>query len=166
MELNIKTIVSLAPIIGVLVAICALIYQIRRSRFSLNVELCLKLEDKFNSSDFRKRRSNAAKLILKKQFVKAEDVFDYFETLGYLVREKALDKKIVWSTFFEWVQGYWAAGVDYILEARQEDKDQTIWEDFEYLHNELLKIQRKRGNKSQPELLSQTELVTFLKKEF
>jgi hypothetical protein len=161
-----ELVITLTPIVGVLVAICALIYQISRSRFSLNVELCLKLEDKFNSPDFRKTRSNAAKLILKKQFVKAEDVFDYFETLGYLVREKALDKKIVWSTFFEWVQGYWSAGIQYIQEARQEGKDQTIWEDFEYLHNELLKIQRERGNSSQPELLSHTELVTFLKKEF
>ena len=161
-----ELIVTLTPIVGVLVAICALIYQIRRSRFSLNVELCLKLEDKFNSPDFRKARSNAAKLILKKQFDKAEDIFDFFETIGYLVREEALDKKIVWSTFFEWVQGYWSSGLKYILDSRQEDKDQTIWEDFEYLHTELLKIQRERGNRSQPELLTNSELVTFLKKEF
>ncbi len=166
MDFDIKNIVSLAQILGVLVAICALIYQIRRSRFSLNVELCLKLEDKFNSPDFHKIRSNAAKLILKGDLLKAEDVFDFFETLGYLVHEKALDKEIVWNTFFEWVQGYWSAGVNYIQEARQKDKDQTIWEEFEYLYNELLKVQRKRANRSQPAFFNQSELTTFLKEEF
>jgi len=163
--LTLNTVVSVAPIIGVLVAAWALIYQIRRSRFALNVELSLKLEDRFNSSDFEKIRSNAARPMLKQQFLLAENVFDFFDTLGYLVRCKAVDKEIIWSIFFHWAHGYWSAGSQYIARRRQNENDQTLWEDFEYLHNELLKLHRRKGNRLHSTLLNKKEITEFLEEE-
>jgi hypothetical protein len=165
MYLEYESILKTVPVLSVFVAICALIYQIRRSRFSLNVELTLKLEDRFNSSDFEKIRSNAAKSMLKKQFHLAEDVFDFFETLGYLVRRKAVDKEIVWHTFFHWVHGYWSAGAQQITKRRNEEKDQTLWEDFEYLHRLLVELDRRKNRKRCTALLGRSQIDQFLKQE-
>jgi len=162
--ISLKYWVSIAQIIGVLVAIFALIWQIRRSWFLSNIEINLKLEDKFNRPDLKDMRHKAAKCMLDGQFSEAEDVFDFFETIGHLVRRKKLDKEFVWHTFYEWIHGYWSSGVEYITETRKREEDQTLWEDFEWLHNELLKIQKHKGGISRP-LLSKEEIKKFLENE-
>jgi len=116
--MNFKHFLELVPALGVLVAILALCYQILRSRFSMNLDLVLKLDNKFNSDEFRKLRATIAKSILesgKDQIADdIEDVFDLFETVGYFVRHHALNKKIVWHTFYVWLHGYWSVGNNYI----------------------------------------------------
>ena len=48
----------------------------------------MKLDDRFNTEDFRQIRSHAAQSLLSSQkLVDAEDVFDFFETVGLLVRQ-------------------------------------------------------------------------------
>lgn len=135
----------------------------------MNLDLILKLDDKFNSIEFKKIRSKASNAILSEEtdnkFVQVEDVFDFFETLGYFVKHKALDKKIVWHTFYGWVHSYWSVGKDYILSERKEEIDKTLWEDFQWLHNELLKIERINTKKSIPEILSREEIVKFFNNE-
>jgi hypothetical protein len=164
-----RNIINIVPALGVLVTVIALYYQIWRSQFSMNLDLILKLDDKFNSSDFKKIRSKASSAILSEEtdnkFIHAEDVFDFFETLGYFVKHKALDKKIVWHTFYGLAHSYWSVGKDYIFSVRKEKADDTLWEDFQWLHNELLKIERTNTNKLEPEILSQEEIVKFLKNE-
>ena len=167
--MSIKLLLNIAPALGVLVAAIALYYQILRSRFSMNLDLVLKLDERFNAADFKNIRSKASSLLLTKRtknnLKRAEDVFDFFETLGYMVKHKALDKNIVWHTFYYWVHGYWSIGKDYILSSRQEESDKSIWEDFEWLHNELLKIERVKGKKSECELICQEKIIEFLKDE-
>ncbi len=166
MCVDFKLILNIAQILGVIAAICGLIYQIRRSRFSLNLELVLKFDDKFNGEHFKRKRIKAATSILKKkQYLDAEDIFDFFETVGYLVRKKTLNKKIVWHTFYGWVQGYWSSGIEHIKRKRREENDNTLWEDFEYLHAVLLNIQRSEANKSDAEVLNKNKIIEFLKEE-
>jgi hypothetical protein len=160
-----KTLVSTAQFGGVLVAISALWWQIRRARVSTNVELVLKFDDKFNREDFRRIRSIAARQFRGSQSAdSAEDVFDFFETLGYLVRTGAIEKELAWHTFYEWVRGYWSVGLQHIQTKRQERKDPALWADFEYLHKVLLKVQRKTSS-GDPELLTTAEIDKFLTDE-
>ncbi len=164
-----KNLITIVPALGVLVAVIGLFYQIWRSKFSMNLDLVLKFDDKFNNPDFKKIRLKVSRTIfnkkMKNKFTDAEDVFDFFETVGYLVRHRALNKKIVWSTFYFWVHNYWSYGKDYIINERIEEKDKTIWEDFEWLHNELLKIERKETGKQEPEIASKEEILDFFKYE-
>ena len=103
---TLKTLVSIAQVGGVLVAISALWWQIRRARLATNVELALRFDDKFNREDFRKLRADAAKELKQGDpSKKAEDVFDLFETIGYLVRTSAIRRELAWHTFYEWVHG-------------------------------------------------------------
>lgn len=163
------TIGNLIASIAVLITAIALYYQIWRSRFSMNLELVLKREDKFDSPEFRKIRSSASNSILNgttiEKFKEAEDVFDFFETIGYFVKHKALDREIVWHTFYHWVHLYWSAGKEYILIFRQKYDDPTYWEDFECLHNTLLKIQESKTRNQEPEILSQEKIIEFLNDE-
>jgi len=156
--------VTVAPI-GVIVAVCGLWWQIRRARLTMNVELTLKLATEFDRNDFRKIRSLAATELKTGSSKEAEDVFDFFETLGYLVRTGAIEIELAWHMFYEWAHGYWSAGHQQIECRRQERKDPKLWSDFEFLHKELMKVQRRESSSGEPGLLSPTLIQEFLQDE-
>jgi hypothetical protein len=80
-------------------------------RLSLAADLAMKLEDRFDAKGFKEVRSSAANALLSKQnWENAEDIFDFFETLGLLVRTKAVTKELAYNSFFHWVNLYWNAG--------------------------------------------------------
>ncbi len=159
--MNLALILTLA---GVLVAIVGLWFQIQRSRFSMSVELTLKLDDRFNGDDFSQVRSRAAKGILKREYEEAENVFDFFETLGLLVRRGALDTEMVWNTFFYWIHRYWLAGSDYIL--NEQRIDPSTWADFKLLHDKVVALEKKKTGATDSDLfLSGETIKQFLKQE-
>lgn len=137
--------------VGAVVAATASVFVASKSRkdfrLSLAADLSMKLDDRFNSEEFNEARSKAAKALLNKEnLAEAEDVFDFFETLGLLVRTKAVTKELVYNFFFHWVNLYWAAGRDYILERRKTSK--TLWTDFESLYKALIDIEKQKDNAS------------------
>ena len=159
--MNLGLIINLA---GVIVAILVLLFQIQRSAFSMSVDLTLKLDDRFNSDSFRKLRIISAKGILRKEFHEAEEVFDFFETLGLLIRRGALDKEMVWSTFFYWIHRYWLASSDYILNAQKDDP--SLWSDFKLLHEEVVQVEKKKRKITDSDLFVTGEKIReFLKEE-
>jgi len=159
--MNLALTLTLASLI---VAILALLFQILRSNFSMSVDLILKLDDKFNNDSFKKLRRVAAKNIMKNNFKEAEDVFDFFETLGLLLRKGALDKEMVWNTFFYWIHHYWITGIDYITKEQRDDP--PTWEDFEYLHEQVIKVEKKRTKVTDSDLLLSTDdIKKFIKEE-
>jgi hypothetical protein len=103
-------------------------------KLSLAADLSMKLDDRFNTEDFRQTRSHAAEALLSGQrLVDAEDVFDFFETIGLLVRTGALTKELAYNFFFHWINLYWVAGQGHIQEKRKVAK--SLWENFEYLYD-------------------------------
>jgi hypothetical protein len=106
-----------ATALGVIVSIFTLAYQSYKARFYASVQLVLGCEERFNSPDFETKRQRVANSILNKatDLRLAEPIFDFFETVGYLVRKGAIKEDIAWNTFFPWVHGYWAVGKAYIL---------------------------------------------------
>ena len=117
-------------------------------RLSLSVDLCLKLDERFSSHSFRCLRSAAARALLEStDLSEAEEVFDYFDTVGELVKSGALTPEIVHSFFFHWINLYWNAGKNYILDMRKEAA--LLWEGFEYVYNEVTLIERQRDPSSQ-----------------
>ena len=124
-------------------------WQSRQSRFALGVDLLLKLDERFNSA-LLEARATAAGDLPQKRSGDGDDVLDFFDTLGLLVRKGALSEELVWHTFFYWIQGYWWSARTYVRERR--DQDPTVWEDFARLYEGCARIHMKKRSCSEKEL--------------
>jgi hypothetical protein len=69
-----------------------------------------------------------------------EDLLDFFETLGLLTRRRALDKEMVWSTFFYWLYGYWLFSRAFVEAQRAQFP--ARYGDLVWLIRELTPIER------------------------
>lgn len=108
----------------------------------------MKLDDRFNPGDLSRARSDAARALLSNQnLVGAEDVFDFFETVGLLVRTGALTNDLAHNFFFHWINLYWVAGQSHIQEKRKVSK--SLWEDFEYVYKRVREIETKKDPNSE-----------------
>jgi hypothetical protein len=149
-----------AALVSAGVAVLALRAEIARSRFVLNVELLFKLDERFHSSGWRKKRVAAATALfahlerpeeeevieVKKANVQeenADEVLDFFETMGLMVKRGALDTEIVWHTFLYWIDGYWNAAREY--RARKQQGHPTAWQDFSQLRAQVLAIEKRKN---------------------
>jgi hypothetical protein len=135
-------------------------------KLSLAADLSMKLDDRFNPEDFRQTRSHAAQALLSGQkLVDAEDVFDFFETVGLLVRTGALTKELAYSFFFHWINLYWVAGQEHIQEKRKGAK--SSWEDFEYIYKIVQQLERMKDADSEDLKLAEQpqRLKTLLNEE-
>lgn len=116
-------------------------------KLSLSADLSMKLEDRFNSPEQRRIRANAAKALLTKQKLNdAEEVFDFFETVGLMVSTGALTEELAYNFFFHWLNMYWVAGNAYIQEERKSLK--SLWKKFEIAYEAVRKIEQKEDPNS------------------
>jgi hypothetical protein len=134
-------------------------------KLSLAADLSMKLDDRFNPEDFSRVRSDAARALLSNQnLVKAEDVFDFFETVGLLVRTGALTNDLAYNFFFHWINLYWVAGQNHIQEKRKVSR--SLWVDFEYVYKKVREIETKKDPNSEDlRLAEQPQRVTDLLSE-
>lgn len=161
---NYNLVIALTSITAAVIAIVALISEIKRSRFALGVDSILRLDEYFNTERMIKLRKEAACAILDKTYRNVEDLLDFFETIGLLVKEGALNKKMVWHLFSPWVVNYYQAASEHIKEVRRDDK--TVCSNMIYLYNELLKIEKHERRCGESDLIISAEsLETFLKDE-
>lgn len=148
-----------------LIAIISLVIQTRRARFSMGVDLLLKLDERFDSDRFRKLRQSAAKsLMAKKSCGELDEVLDFFEMMALLVHRRALDKKMIWHNFYHAISGYCGAAKEYIEQERA--NDDTVWNDLLYLCkcvNDIEKKERKRSGETAAQ--SVEEIDAFLYNE-
>jgi len=154
-----------AAVVAAVVSVYAIWSESRRSRFALGIDLLLNLEDKFNNDKMLKiRRSAARELLLHKEKSDVDNVLDFFEMVGMLVRRGALDDFMVWHNFFYWIHGYYLPNSDYIVESRIEDP--TIWVDLVELYKRLVSIEKNERQCSDEKLqLTEEELTEFLEGE-
>lgn len=133
--------------LGALAAAAVAAYQVRIARFALGAETVRDYDTRFNGDDFRKTRREAALSLRAARragtYTKdADDVLDLFETLGYLVRRKAIDKEFVWHTFFYWIHGYWRLSEPGITDRQKTDP--AVYGDLRDLHRGLLGIEKRK----------------------
>jgi hypothetical protein len=164
MAINYNAVASWSALAAAIVAIVGMILEGRRKRFSLGVDLILKLNEQFDSEQFRERRRRAAKGIREEKFAEAEEVFDFFDTVGMFTRRGALDKKIVWSVYSHWVYFYWQASKNYISKTTKESP--AVWLDFKYLFGAMLKVERRESKKNSfQEEPKKEDVLRFLEEE-
>ena len=167
--MSINVIVALS---GALAAIAALVVaavtclQLKHSRFALGVDLILKLEASFDSPDMKTARSLAAKALKDGgNTADVEPVLDFFETVGVLLRRRAIDQELAWDSFSYWVLRYAVLAREQIQFRRKDESDETYYQEFEFLVKRLTQTEiDRRRLKSQP--FFPTELLaSFLEEE-
>jgi hypothetical protein len=142
-------------------------WQVRRARFTQSIDLLLRFEANFFGPEKREQRSKAAVGMLRQSpdFQEAEDILDFFETLALLERKHALDRYMLWHTFYYWINHYYEATKEHIEERRR--REPTVWQDIGPFVESLRKLQMKEAGLSSMEqtMPSVEELESFLKEE-
>jgi hypothetical protein len=131
-----------------------------RARLSFEVDMTLRLEDRWDSPAFRNRRRKWANHI-KEHFFADDDVgllevehmdestreplLNFYELLGDLVGKEVLRPQTVWNRFGLRARATWALLRPAIEKMREEAKDPTLLEDFERLDALMAEVDRERG---------------------
>ena len=119
---------SIASSISVIVAIVVFIIESRRSRFTKAIDILMQFDNRYDSPEFRKIRRSATEFLLSgskeedrdgRQAI--ADVLNFFETVAFLYRNKAITANIVWHTFASWLLPYWKAAESYIQKRLLDD---------------------------------------------
>ena len=160
-----NAIIALAAVVAAVVAVYATWTESRRSYFALGIDLLFKLEVNFDDDKMRTTRRAAAEALLRDEDKgDVDDVLDFFEMVGMLLRRGALDDFMVWHNFFYWIHGYYLSNSDYIAESRSVDP--TIWADLVELYKRMASIEKKERQCSDQQLqLTEKELTEFLEEE-
>jgi hypothetical protein len=143
--------------------------QSQTSRNELKVKLQMSLEDRFESSAMiAKRKRLAAQLLMNAPHEQIqEDIMNFFESVGVLLRRGYLDKEMAWVGFGYYGIRWWNACKDYILEERRrKGGDQTIFAEFQYLVDKLYEVETKQRGKTRSEVEpGKTQIQIFLEEE-
>lgn len=142
--------------------------QSQASRDELRVKFQLSFEDKFEGRPMIHERKSLAKQLLDStpHDQIQEDVMNFFESAGTLLRRGYLDKEMAWVGFGYYVFRWWNACKDYVFEERRQNNDETIFEEFEHLVTKLYKVESAHRGRSQSQLEpSRNEVTTFLEAE-
>lgn len=155
---------AVAAVATAVVAVVALWIQNDAFKASLASDQSMKLDDRFNVPEFRRIRARAARALRDHVSEEdAEDVFDFFETVGLFTRRRVLDEEIVHSFFFHWINIYWVAGKDHI--AKKQRDVSSAWKDFGELYLKVLKIEKREDPSSKDIDISDERLAQYLNDE-
>jgi len=132
--------------------------QEERARLSFEVDMMLKLGDRWDSPTFLDRRTKAANYVKAHFFTddggllevehideNTENVLSIFELLGDFVRQGVVRAETVWHRFGMLIRQYWALYQPAIEKLREEYKDPTVLEDFEQLDALMADLDRQHG---------------------
>ena len=138
--------------------------QMNAYRLALSVDVVLKFDVQFNEPNFKAVRSRAAKALLSKSNEgDADDVFDFFDTIGLFVKLGALSNELAYSVFFHWINLYWEAGKKYI--AAKQTETSTVWRNLRMICEGVREIEKERDPNSEDLKMPESRLREQLKEE-
>jgi hypothetical protein len=130
--------------------------QNERTRINLAVDLMYRLEERFNSPRFQNYKIRSLTYVKENHFVDddilevdeldlaSEQLDDFFDEAGYLVRIGVLPVERVWSMFPGITTG-WVLWEPAVKKLREEEGDPRLYEDYEYLYDQLADLDHQRG---------------------
>jgi hypothetical protein len=163
-QIDYNAVSAYAAVAASLIAVVALLAESRRSRFSTGLDAMMKLDDTWSGDRMRQARNAAALALRDGPSDQIDDVLDFFEFLGYLVRRHAVDEFLVWHSYFYWLHRYRTLAAGYI--ATQQQRYPTVWVDMLALHKKLVGIEKRESGCSDPGLvLSPEDANRFIAEE-
>jgi hypothetical protein len=153
-----ELLVSLATIVvgvlGIVTAIAAVWWQMRKQWLLHSAQLITELVAQFRSDELVGERRKLARLIAERvdgKVVQLEGdypVLGFFENIGLLARRDALDKEMVFNKFGWEVVRYHDAlthPTDLIAETRERHREPSLYEETEWLYRCMLRMYRRKG---------------------
>jgi hypothetical protein len=138
-----NAITAYTGLLTALVAIFVIWIESRRHRFSMGLDLILRLEDQFRTERMYVNRRKASLAFQANHCADAvneiDEIIDFFEGVGFMVSRGALNEKIVWTFFSSYLFRFWHFAQEYIEQERK--RDTTLWSEFIKLYHTLVKIQ-------------------------
>ena len=163
-QIDYNAVSAYAAVAASLIAVAALLVESRRSRFSTGLDAMMKLDDTWSSDRMRQTRKAAAQALRDGPSDQIDDVLDFFEFLGYLVRRRAVDEFLVWHSYFYWFHRYRTLAAGY--SATQQQRDPSDWVDMLALHKKLVDIEKRESGYSDAGLvLSPEDAKRFIAEE-
>lgn len=144
-SLDYLAIMAGAAIIAIIISLVVHKRESRQSRLSLAADLISRLDAEFNTEQFREKRKSAATALRKDAGSgtrSADYILDFFERVALLTNKGALDREMVWNTFFYWFHRYRHCARDRIEVVRKDDP--TIWTDFIDLYDNLEMMEKRK----------------------
>jgi hypothetical protein len=153
--------------------------QNERARLSLEVDMLLKFFERFQGKglSLSETRRSAAKHIKDNFFEKdndllevdhlnkaGEDVLNFFELMGLLVRAESIDERLVQEMFSFRLVRYWELCKPAVQRAREEDRSPDLWVNFEELANRMIALYKEDGG-MEAEGFTKTQLRRFVEEE-
>ena len=129
------------------------------ARFTSRIDMEYKLENEFTGNTRKiQRKELAQKLINKSPHDDIhDDVMDFFDMVGTLLRRNALDEELVYTGFGFYIIKWWDETKNYILKERNnQGNDITLYEDFEELYNKMILFEMKKRGISREEIELET----------
>lgn len=78
-----------------------------------------------------------------------ENVLNFFDTVGTLLRRNAVDEELVYTGLSFYIKGWWEASKNYIYYERKRQNDNTLFEDFETLFNRMTQFEMNKKKLSE-----------------
>jgi hypothetical protein len=153
--------------------------QNERARLSLEVDMLLKFFERFQGKglSLSETRRSAAKHIKDNFFEKdndllevdhlnkaGEDVLNFFELMGLLVRAESIDERLVQEMFSFRLVRYWELCKPAVERAREEDRSPDLWVNFENLAIRMIALAKEDGG-IEAEGFTKTQLRRFVEEE-
>ena len=93
-----------------------------------------------------------------------DEIIDFFDGVGFLVKRGALNKRVVWTFFFSYLYRFRHFADEYIVKECR--RDPTLWADFAWRYDQLLVVERAERRKQKAPLeLSPEDAAQFLAEE-
>jgi len=153
--------------------------QNERARLALEADMLLKFYERFQGKglSLSETRRSAAKHI-KDNFFRGdndllevdnlnkagEDVLNFFELMGLLVRAESIDERLVQEMFSFRLVRYWELCKPAVERAREEDRSPDLWVNFENLAIRMIALAKEDGG-IEAEGFTKTQLRRFVEEE-
>jgi TPR repeat protein len=134
----------------------------------VNVQLYLEIRKDFDGDRLVDARERLAKQLLRntRHDKLQEDVMNFFEDMGMLLRRGYLDRDMVWETFSYYAKMWWSACKAYVIDERERARDKTFFTNFGEIAEQMCEDEAKRRNMTRAEIEpSQSALAAFLEGE-
>ena len=146
-----------------------LIYKQIASARNVSAYQFLRSEDeRFQSPEMARKRSNLARVLIthpdKFELINeyAEEVCDYFEDLGLMLKKNITPKYFTWTMYYDFIVKSWSLLQRYVGWCRTEGGDRTYYCEFEYLYGKMVELQTKMAKVKKLEPPSAEDLRDFL----
>ena len=162
-------------LIGLFLIFCFIGYQtyLNYERNTYDPTMALKYDDIFYemtkarlkaATSLKSNRDNLSNIHQYKVLLEdIDDVLDFFDTIGFLLKSDQISDKVAHQYFCHWIRGYWVFAEPYIHEWQK--KEITRWEHLEELFETVIRIEIKKSKSTREKQLKIPRDDEFLEEE-